>query len=167
MEQHKPILTAADIDRILHRMAFQILEKQPDEESPIYLIGIQKNGVLIAERLFDLIQSIRPHSKINKGSIQIDKANPRKTVECSIPLAAMEKSIIIVIDDVLNTGSTLMYAIRHFLEIPVRQLKAAVLVNRSHKTFPVKAEIKGISLSTSMNEHVEVELHQQIGVYLR
>ena len=166
MESHKPILSATDIDRILHRMAFQILEKQPDEESPIYLIGIQKNGVLIAERLYDLIRSIRPESKINKGSIHIDKSNPRNPVECSVALEGMEKSIVIVIDDVLNTGSTLMYAIRHFLDIPIRQLKAAVLVNRSHKTFPVKAEIKGISLSTSMNEHVRVELSQKIGVYL-
>ena len=166
MEAHKPILTAADIDRILHRMAFQILEKQPNEESPIYLIGIQKNGVLIAERLYDLIGSIRPESNINKGSIHIDKSNPRNPVECSVALEGMEKSIVIVIDDVLNTGSTLMYAIRHFLDIPIRQLKAAVLVNRSHKTFPVKAEIKGISLSTSMNEHVRVELSKKIGVYL-
>jgi len=61
-----------------------------------------------------------------------------------------------LVDDVLNSGTTLMYGIKHFLDVPLKRFKTAVLVNRNHKKYPVKADFKGISLSTSINEHVEV-----------
>lgn len=160
------ILSPEDINKILKRMAFQILEQHPTKEAQLYLIGIEKNGRLLSERLYDIIGSINSKISVQKGSIKIDKTHPRSPVECSIPLSTIENACVVVVDDVLNTGSTLMYAIRHFLEIPLQQLQAAVLVNRSHKVFPVKAEIKGISLSTSMNEHVEVDLETSNGVLL-
>jgi pyrimidine operon attenuation protein/uracil phosphoribosyltransferase len=62
----------------------------------------------------------------------------------------------VLIDDVLNSGTTLIYAVKHFLNVPLKQFKTAVLVNRNHKKYPVKADFKGISLSTSLNEHVNV-----------
>jgi len=70
---------------------------------------------------------------------------------------------------VLNTGSTLLYAVQFFfLQIPVKQIKTAVIVNRNHKRFPIKADFKGISLSTSVNEHVSVVLEgDESGIYLR
>jgi pyrimidine operon attenuation protein/uracil phosphoribosyltransferase len=73
-------------------------------------------------------------------------------------LAAEEyanKSLILV-DDVLHSGTTLIYGVKHFLDSPLAQFKTAVLVNRNHKKYPVKADFKGISLSTSLNEHVDV-----------
>ena len=68
---------------------------------------------------------------------------------------------MVLIDDVLNSGSTLIYGVKHFLNVPLKQFKTAVLVNRNHKKFPVKADFKGISLSTSINEHVEVVLDKE------
>jgi pyrimidine operon attenuation protein/uracil phosphoribosyltransferase len=73
-----------------------------------------------------------------------------------------------LIDDVLNSGSTLIYGVKHFLDVPMKQFKTAVLVNRNHKKYPVKADFKGISLSTSLNEHVEVVLEgKQFEAYLK
>ena len=69
------------------------------------------------------------------------------------------KSIVLV-DDVLNSGATLIYAVKHFLNVPLKRFKTAVLVNRNHKKYPVKADFKGISLSTSINEHVVVEFNK-------
>jgi pyrimidine operon attenuation protein/uracil phosphoribosyltransferase len=68
----------------------------------------------------------------------------------------------------LNTGSTLIYAAKHLLEVPLKQLKTAVLVNRNHKNYPIKADYKGISLSTSINEHIAVNLDKgSEGVFLK
>ena len=68
----------------------------------------------------------------------------------------LHKSLVLV-DDVLNSGTTLIYGIKHFLDVPLKQFKTAVLVNRNHKKYPVKADYKGISLSTSIQEHVVVD----------
>jgi pyrimidine operon attenuation protein/uracil phosphoribosyltransferase len=66
-----------------------------------------------------------------------------------------------LVDDVLNSGTTLMYGIKYFLDVPLKRFKTAVLVNRNHKKYPVKADFKGISLSTSINEHVEVSFDEK------
>jgi pyrimidine operon attenuation protein/uracil phosphoribosyltransferase len=66
---------------------------------------------------------------------------------------------VILIDDVLNTGSTLMFAAKHFLDVPLKQFKTAVLVDRNHKKYPIKVDFKGISLSTSLNESVKVDFN--------
>ena len=63
---------------------------------------------------------------------------------------------MVLVDDVLNSGTTLIYGIKHFLEVPLKRFKTAVLINRNHKKYPVKADFKGISLSTSLQEHVSV-----------
>ena len=71
---------------------------------------------------------------------------------------------MVLVDDVLNSGSTLIYAIRHFLNVPLKQFKTAVLVNRNHKKYPVKADFKGVSLSTSIQEHITVEFNKHESV---
>ena len=81
-------------------------------------------------------------------------------------MSSQNQSVVLV-DDVLNTGSTLIYATKNLLEVPLKQLKTAVLVNRNHKNYPIKADYKGISLSTSINEHIQVILDSESnGVYL-
>ena len=68
---------------------------------------------------------------------------------------------MVLVDDVLNSGTTLIYGVKHFLDVPLKQFKTAVLVNRNHKKYPVKADFKGISLSTSLKEHVTVIFKEQ------
>jgi pyrimidine operon attenuation protein/uracil phosphoribosyltransferase len=88
----------------------------------------------------------------------MDKKNPIKSgVSISIPESEYKNKSVVLVDDVLKSGSTLIYGVHHFLKTPLKQLKTAVLVNRNHKRYPVKADFKGISLSTSLQEHVTVE----------
>ena len=96
----------------------------------------------------------------------MDKKNPLAKVQSSHDLSKLSKQSVIVVDDVLNTGSTLMYAVKYLLDVPLAQLNTAVLVNRNHKKYPIKADFKGLSLSTSLNEHIEVHFSGEIGVYL-
>ena len=86
----------------------------------------------------------------------IDKKNPRNEIIVSLDSDNYENKSIIVVDDVLNSGSTLMYAVKYFLETKIKKLKTAVLVDRNHKKYPIKADFKGLSLSTSIQNHVEV-----------
>ena len=73
---------------------------------------------------------------------------------------------VVLVDDVLSTGTTLIYGVKHFLEVPLKRLKTAVLVDRNHKKYPVKADFKGISLSTSLQEHIEVRFGENSEAYL-
>ena len=90
----------------------------------------------------------------------MDKKNPRNAVETSLSPKEYSDKGVVLCDDVLNSGTTLIYAVRHFLDVPVKKFKTAVLVNRNHKKFPVKADFKGISLSTTMEEHITVVLNK-------
>ena len=86
----------------------------------------------------------------------MDKRNPLEGVQTDIPTSAYENKALVLVDDVLNSGTTLIYGIKHFLEVPLKKFKTAVLINRNHKKYPVKADFKGLSLSTSLQEHVNV-----------
>ena len=99
--------------------------------------------------------------------MSIKKINLLKVIESDISLDDIKNKSIIIVDDVLNTGSTLISAVSYFLKIPVKKIQTAVMVNRNHKKFPIKADFKGISLSTSVNEHISVVLEGDgIGIYL-
>jgi pyrimidine operon attenuation protein/uracil phosphoribosyltransferase len=86
----------------------------------------------------------------------MNKQNPNSEISTSISKEAYQNKGIVLVDDVLNSGSTLMYGVKHFLEVPVKKFKTAVLVDRNHKKYPIKVDFKGISLSTSSLEHVTV-----------
>ena len=107
-------------------------------------------------------------AEITLCKVLMDKQNPLESgVKTSIAENHNTDKSIVLVDDVLNSGSTLIYGVYHFLKTPIKQLKTAVLVNRNHKKYPVKADYKGISLSTSMQEHVRVTYDTKTyGVYL-
>ncbi len=88
--------------------------------------------------------------------MHINKQNPELSVTTSLTKEEYSNKGLVLVDDVLNSGTTLIYAVRHFLDVPLKKFKTAVLVNRNHKKYPVKADFKGISLSTSSLEHVRV-----------
>ncbi|MFD0963911.1 phosphoribosyltransferase family protein [Pseudofulvibacter geojedonensis] len=153
------ILSHTEINHKIRRIALQILETNIHEDE-IILAGIANNGYIIAEQLQDVIAS---YSDISTTlcKVSIDKKNLLSPVEVSISSSEYSNKSVILVDDVLNSGATLIYAIKHFLDTPLIRLKTAVLVNRNHKKFPVKADFKGLSLSTSINEHVEVIFNQE------
>lgn len=154
------ILNHDQINHKIRRIAFQIYESNVNEKEVI-LAGIDKNGYVFAKKLKTVIQKI---SDINPilCKVSIDKKSPWLEIKTSIPSEDYKNKSLILVDDVLNSGTTLIYGVKHFLNVPLKQFKTAVLVNRNHKKYPVKADFKGISLSTSLHEHVNVELEGKI-----
>jgi len=148
------ILTHPEIDHKIKRIAYQIYETFAEEEE-IILAGIAKNGFVFAKKLAEIVRTISD-LEVTLCEVKIDKQNPFNEITTSIPKEIYEAKSIVLVDDVLNSGTTLIYGVKHFLETPVKKIKTAVLVDRNHKNFPVKADFKGISLSTSLKEHVHV-----------
>lgn len=150
------ILTAEQIEQKLERIAYQILEAN-SSNSTIVVAGIMKNGYAVAERISYYLEQIST-KKIVRCQITIDKKNPLNPVTTSLSANDYSNESVTIVDDVLHSGTTLIYAVRHFLSVPLKHCKTAVLVDRNHKKFPIKADFKGVSLSTSINENVVVEV---------
>ena len=85
-------------------------------------------------------------------------------VTTSLGVSDYKDKSLVLVDDVLNSGTTLIYGVKHFLDVPLKRFKTAVLVNRNHKKYPVKADFKGVSLSTSIKEHVQVDFSKEDSV---
>lgn len=153
------ILTHKAIEHRIKRIAYQIYENNVNE-SELIIAGIESNGYLLAKKIKSALDKI---STIDSTlcKVSINKTNPRDQISTSIKSEDYINKSIVLIDDVLNSGSTLIYGIKHFLDVPLKQFKTAVLVNRNHKKYPVKADFKGISLSTSLYEHVHVNLSKK------
>ena len=151
------ILNNEEVQHKIIRIAYEIYESNINEKEVI-LAGIQKNGFILAEKLKDALTDISP-IQVTLCAITMDKRNPREGVETSIPAEEYKNKSLVLVDDVLNSGTTLIYAAKLFLEVPLKRFKTAVLVNRNHKKYPIKADFKGISLSTSLQEHVSVEFN--------
>jgi pyrimidine operon attenuation protein/uracil phosphoribosyltransferase len=163
-EIRNKIMDATDIHKTVKRIAFQIYETH-FEESQLILAGIAHNGVILAKRIQQELENIS-NIKVVFVEITVDKKNPINPIILSKKLSVCKNLAVVVVDDVLNTGSTLIYAVTHFLSIELKKLQTAVLVNRNHKNFPIKGDFKGISLSTSIKEHINVEFENNEGVYL-
>lgn len=136
------------------RIAYQIYESNAKEKE-VVLAGIADNGYKFALRLEEILKEIAP-IKITICKVTMDKTSPLGTVQTSLSPKEYANKSVVLIDDVLNSGTTLIYGVQHFLQVPLTRFKTAVLVNRNHKKYPVKADFKGISLSTSLNESVKV-----------
>jgi pyrimidine operon attenuation protein / uracil phosphoribosyltransferase len=167
MEKTRNYFLDAEVAEMkLQRMAFEIIENNADE-SLIYLAGIRESGSVIARNIQRLLKDIAPTVQTKFLSIALDKHVP-DTVTLSIN-DDFNDQVLIVLDDVASSGKTLLYAMKPFLAFQPRKIQALVLVERSHKAYPVKADYVGISLATTLQEHiyVEVEGDKVLGAYLQ
>lgn len=156
METSVVILDHEQIQLRIKRIAYQIYESNLEEEQ-IVLAGISKSGFELAKRLQKELREISMLD-ILLCEVKINKKQPLDEITTSLSPDDYRNKALILIDDVLNSGTTLIYGVRHFLNMPLKRFKTAVLVDRSHKKYPVKADFKGISLSTSLHEMVKVSL---------
>lgn len=148
------ILNHQQIQHKVRRIAYQILESNANEEE-IIVAGIVKNGFIFAQKIQTELEKITS-AKITLCKVVINKLDPLQIVTTSLTKEKYTNKPLVLIDDVLNSGTTLIYGVRHFLDVPLKNFKTAVLVNRNHKKYPIKADFKGISLSTSIQEHIDV-----------
>ncbi len=148
------ILNHQQIAHKITRIAYQIYETYVDE-SEIIVAGIASNGYRLAEEIAQKLQEISD-IKIILCEVKIDKQNPSGIITTNVNAEDYENKSVVLVDDVLHSGTTLIYGVKHFIEVPIKKLKTVVLVDRNHKKFPVKADFKGISLSTTAKEHVQV-----------
>lgn len=148
------ILSNQEIEHTIKRIAYQIYETFVEEEE-IVIAGIATNGFTLAKKIAQALETISP-LKVSLCEVHINKINPELPIHTSLSKEQYANKGLILVDDVLNSGTTLIYAVRHFLDVPLKKFKTAVLVDRNHKKYPVKADFKGISLSTSSLEHVQV-----------
>jgi pyrimidine operon attenuation protein/uracil phosphoribosyltransferase len=162
------ILNRHQILQKIRRMAYEVYEKNLDEPEIIFA-GVYDRGYLFAKLLYHEFQRIAniPAFLI---TINLDKFSPIQSdvsLDCEIDF--VKGKTIIIIDDVLNTGRTFAYALRPFLKTEVKRLQTAVLIDRGgHKMFPLSADYSGYELSTTIRQHIHVELadEEKFGVYL-
>lgn len=164
-DQKKYILTKEVAEKKLRRMAFEILENNI-EEKEIILAGVRESGSVVAKVIQKMLSEI---SSIKTGliTITLDKKLP-SDVSLSKKIDFNDK-VIIVIDDVSNSGKTLLYALKPFIEYHPKKIQTLILVERTHTSFPVRPDYVGLSIATTIQEHifVEVEGDSINGAYLQ
>ncbi len=151
------ILNSKQIQQKLNRLTYEVLEHNFNEKE-LLIAGIDGNGYILAKRVVDALRKITKQ-KITIGKITIDKKNPLAT-EPKIDFTEKDykNKTVILVDDVLNSGKTLIFGVKVFLDKPVKKINTLILVDRSHTHFPVKADFVGLSLSTTLQEHIVADL---------
>lgn len=150
------------------RISYEILEHNFDEKELI-LVGIANRGYKVAEKIYDTLKEIAPDINFTLHSLALDKDDVYNLdkVTFSTDISTLTNKTVIVIDDVLNSGKTLMYAVKYILGAQLKKLNTAVLVDRRHRNFPIRADFAGLTLSTTILEHIYVEFNgNEIEVYL-
>ncbi len=150
------ILNQQQIQQKIDRIAYQILEDNYDEDE-IIIAGILPRGNHIAARLKKILDGIAPF-KSRLISIEVDKQSSSLKANIDFEVADCTDKAVILVDDVLNTGKTLAYGFGVFIDVRLKKLRTAVLVDRNHKNFPITTDYAGIALSTVLKERVDVVL---------
>lgn len=160
------ILTEAQVSQIIRRIAFEIYENNFDEKK-IILVGIYDKGYMLAGMIQKELMEIAKDVEIGLVRLDINKETPVSSeIRLDMAQGELKGMPIVLVDDVLNTGKTVAYSLTALLEVEVKRIETAVLVNRSHKAYPISANYKGYELSTSIDDHVDVRLEKKPAVYL-
>lgn len=150
------LLNKKQIQQRIERLAFQVYEDNFDQQE-LLIAGIARSGYLVAERICEALNNICPiPTKLIE--IAVDKENPTHIrMEPEQSREQLKDKVVVVVDDVLNSGKTLIYSLRPFLDADMRKIRTVLLVDRDHKRYPVEADFVGITLSTTLQEHIRVD----------
>ena len=151
------ILDHKNIRQKITRLAIEILENNYDE-AEIILIGINNRGLQIATLIMEALKQLNA-PPITLTRIRLNPAAPLGSeITLEMPVQELDQKTIIIVDDVANTGRTMFYACKPLMEILPKKLETAVLVDRQHKSFPVKVDYVGLSLATTLRENIDVQI---------
>lgn len=159
------ILNKEVAEQKLHRMALELAEHLDGDTAPVILIGIRNSGTVIAEKIASLLKKDVPND-IKVISVIMDKTHP-VSVELSEKIDLNNLHVVIT-DDVTNSGRTLLYALKPLLDFHPKSIQTLVLVERMHKLFPVNPDYVGLSVATTIREHIQVEVvnNEVTGAYI-
>lgn len=167
IEQYSKILDKGRTLQKVKRIAYEIFENNFDEKE-IILAGIDGEGFVFATLLQQYLKEISDID-IYIAKIVFDKTSQyQPDIKLESDVDTFRNKVVIITDDVLNTGKTLAFCLRPFLSIPLKKLQVAVLVDRNHPKYPIAADYVGYSLSTTLSEHIKVVLSQEaeLGLYI-
>lgn len=154
------ILNSNQINQRINRMAYEVYEDH-FEEPVLYLAGIKRKGYALAQMMAAKLEEVTGKTVV-LIQVSLDKKQPvENEVTLDYALNDLVDQSVILVDDVINTGRTLFYAIRPFHQVMLKKLKVLVLVNRDHLAFPVRPDYTGLSLSTTLQEHIAVRLNEE------
>lgn len=163
--EKKYILSKEVAEKKMRRMAYEILENNIDEKE-IILAGIRESGSVVARVIQNMLGEISS-MKTELITITLDKKEPAEvTLSKSFDF---NNKVIVLIDDVSNSGKTLLYALKPFIAFHPKKIQTLVLVERTHTSFPVRPDYVGLSLATTIQEHIFVEVKDEAvtGAYLQ
>lgn len=151
------ILNQHQIKQKVHRLAIEILEHNY-EVSEMILLGINHRGMRFAEMLFNRLQEISDNA-YTLYNLRINPQDPMSApIEVGVPVKDLDGKVVLVVDDVANTGRTLFYACKPLMEVLPARLETAVLVDRQHKSFPIRVDYVGLSLATTLKENIDAQI---------
>ncbi|MEX1190787.1 MAG: phosphoribosyltransferase family protein [Brumimicrobium sp.] len=151
------VLNAKQIEQKINRIAYEILENN-FESTSIFLIGIKGNGMALTVELSNILKKISDQ-KIITAEITVNKQNPLSDeITTTIDLEEIKGQTVILIDDVINSGKTMQYALIKLLEHPTKRIKTVALVDRKHRRYPIRCDYVGLTLSTTLQDRIEVNL---------
>lgn len=166
MSEKTQILSDAQVKQILKRLAYQVYESNFNEKE-LVIAGIEGRGEQVAAMLCAELAEIGK-LKISTTSVVMDKSNPAGNQIVLNNQVNVTNKVVVVVDDVLNTGKTLMYALIPLVKDKAKKIQTLVLVDRNHKLFPIAANYIGTALSTTLQEHIEVTIaRNKVNVYLK
>ena len=155
------ILNHKQILQKVKRLSFQIAERNLNEKA-IAILGINNNGLRFAKMVQEELASILPDTELILSNISLNPANPlSEPITVEVDIDQLKDRSIIIVDDVANTGRTLYFALHPLMNMVPKCIEVAVLVNREHKSFPIKVDYQGLSLATTLKENIEVDLTDQ------
>ncbi|MDR0803304.1 phosphoribosyltransferase family protein [Fluviicola sp.] len=151
----KLVLNQHQIEQKITRLAHEILENTYGI-TELFIGGITGNGETFAQQICEILQK-NSSQKINYFKIELDKDHPLdQAITCSIDPDQFSGKTVILVDDVINSGTTMQYGVLKILEKPVKSVKTVALVDRMHRKYPIKCNFVGMTLSTTLGERVEV-----------
>jgi len=148
----------------LQRMAFEVIENNLEEKN-IILAGIEEHGSIIARNIAQILKEAGQIS-VQLISISLDKKNPGEITLSRQP--DLDGKTVLIVDDVANSGKTMLYSLKPFLAFHPKKIQTLALVERTHKAFPVHLDYVGLSVATTLQEHIFVEVsgEEVTGAYM-
>jgi pyrimidine operon attenuation protein/uracil phosphoribosyltransferase len=157
--ENMKILNEKQIRQKIRRLTIEILERNFNEPE-IILAGINNNGLEMANLLLQELVG-RTEANITLTRLHLNPASPTQhPIVLEMPIEQVEDKVVIIVDDVANTGRTIYYALKPLLDVLPKKVEVAVLVDRKHKSFPIQADYVGLSLATTLKESIEVKIRE-------